>query len=420
MSLIGILVAKDLRRAWRNPIPYVIHLAMPVLITALIGLAFGRSASEGGLGRIRLAIVDEDDSPLTRFLRGALNQADRGKSFDPVFTTREAAMRDIAENRLSAVAVIPRDFTRHYLTGDSGVTLELVKNPAQSFHPAIVEEMLQMLVTALNAVARNFQSDFPEWQAAFNRPGGPDFTKAGSLMIRSGEKLQAAQSILFPPLVGLEKEQRPDAKKIQNPGWNVFAFILPGMAAVFLLFLADVAVRDLYREGRFGTLERFHSLRQGLRVFVSAKVVFALVILLIGAAILLEGGALMFRFQWKHPVPLVFVALAYAFFAAGFMALMAALAGKEKRADVLNNVVAMGLGLAGGCMFPAEQLPGFLREHITPLMPTQWFTAAVRGMESGMPGHGWVWTSLELAILGWALISMAAWLFHRRIARGIR
>ena len=45
--MIGVLLAKDLRRAWRNPLPWVIFLALPLCVTALIGLAFG-GKSDGG------------------------------------------------------------------------------------------------------------------------------------------------------------------------------------------------------------------------------------------------------------------------------------------------------------------------------------------------------------------------------------
>lgn len=54
-----VLVAKDLKRVARNPLPLLINLAIPLAITALIGLAFGRSDQPGGLGRIKIAVVDE-------------------------------------------------------------------------------------------------------------------------------------------------------------------------------------------------------------------------------------------------------------------------------------------------------------------------------------------------------------------------
>ena len=419
--MIRVLLAKDLRRARRNPTPWLVHLAMPLVITALIGLAFGGGSSGGGgLGRIKLALVDEDDSVLTGFLRGALNQREAGEHLELTLTDRAAAMRLLTENQISAAAIIPAGFTADYLAGRGQVVLELVKNPAQSYHPAIVEELLSALVTGLNALARPLQQEAPAWQAALDRPGGPDWTALAALIQGSGDRLESARGYLFPPLIGYGRESRAEPKKTMEPGLSVFAYILPGLTAVFLLFMADNAVRDLYREGRFGTLTRFRTIRQNLLEFILAKVLFAIVVLLIASTILLGGGSWLFGFSWRLPLPLAALCIAYAFFAAGLMAFIAGLAGKEQRADMLNTMVAMGLGLAGGCMFPAEQLPAFLREFITPYVPTQWFVVAARELQSGSAGQ--VWLSALGGFLGLGLVCLwaAAALFARRLERGIR
>ena len=61
MQLLRHLVAKDLRRAWRNPWPWLLNLAIPLVLTALLGLAFGGGdgSSAGSIGRIHVAVVDE-------------------------------------------------------------------------------------------------------------------------------------------------------------------------------------------------------------------------------------------------------------------------------------------------------------------------------------------------------------------------
>jgi ABC-type multidrug transport system permease subunit len=299
------------------------------------------------------------------------------------------------------------------------VKIELIKNPAQSFYPAIVEEFLATVVTALNAVARNFQAEFPEWRAGLERPGGPDFRTVSDLVARAGERIQAARPYLFPPLIGYAKEKLADDSR-GGPAWNLFAYLLPVMAAMFLLFLADNAVRDVYREMRFQTLERFRTLRHTLFTFVASKVIFAMAILLISAAILFGGGALIFQIRWAHPLNMALVALSYAGFGAGLMALVAAVAGRERTADILNAVLTMLLSLAGGCMFPTEQLPAFLRDHLTPLLPKNWFVVAIRDLQFGIADSIWTTACLKLGLLGLVLIALAAWRFQRRLEQGER
>jgi ABC-2 type transport system permease protein len=419
--MLRVLIAKDLRRAWRNPVPWIINLIVPLCVTALVGLTFGGKSDSGALGRIRFAIVDEDDSMLTQFLRGAANQGEGGKHLEPVFLDRAAALRQITENDLSAALIIPTNFTRHYLTGREPVTFELVKNPAQSIHPAVLEELLGALVTALNAVARNFQSEFPEWQAVIE--GRRDHREVAALVGRAGDKLEAAKHYLNPPLVSYGKETRAaeatgGAPKT-GPAFNLFGYLLVGMAGMFLLFLASNAMADLHHEVRQRTFERYHTLHQRLLPFVAAKLVFAVVLLFLGSAVMLGVGSLLFRIRWQHPFALAGLCLGYACFAAGLMAVLVALVPDERRAAVLNTIAGMALGLAGGCAFPPDQLPAFLREHVTPLLPSFWFVDAARRLDFGAEVP-WALVSVKLVALAAVLAGLAALLFRRRFKTGVR
>jgi hypothetical protein len=410
------LLAKDLRRAWRNPVPWVVSLAVPLLITALIGVAFSPRAGGGGLGRIRFALVDEDDSPFTRMIRGALGGDEAAKHLDVQIVTRVEALRRVTDGQLAAAVIIPSGFTRDYLRGKP-VTLELVKNPAQAIHPAVIEEGLGLLVTALNAVAHTLGQDLAQWGAVLDGSTRLDFQEVGQLLQRTGEHLAPAKSFLSPPLVSYQGQTRAKATAPAQ-GWSLFASVLVGMGAMFLLFIADNAMRDLYRELRFRTLERFQTLHEGLFVLVVGKVTFAVAEVLLGAAILFGGGALVFGFSWHRPLVLVVLVGGYALFAAGFMGLLAALAGKERRADILNNVIVLVVSLAGGCMFPPEQFPAFLRDHVTPFMPTGWFASAARSVQGGNVTAAWMPAALELAVFGVLTAVLATVLFRRRLQRG--
>jgi ABC-type multidrug transport system permease subunit len=420
--MLHVLLAKDLRRARRNPVPYLIHLCVPLVITALLGLVFAGGGSSA-LGKIKFAVVDEDQSAVTKFLRGGLNQGQAGEHLEPVFLDREAALREVTNNVLSAAFIIPKGFTADFLSGSRRVKLELIKNPAQQFHPAILEELLGALVTGLNALSRNFGDDLAAWRQIITATNAPALREVGELLTVTGKRFDALRHRLDPVPVTYEKETRAGAATggggKSNSAGSLFAFLLPGLAAMFLLFLADVAMRDLPREMRLHTFDRMRTLPTRLSVFLTAKVLFALLITALCAAILLGGGALVFRFHWERPGAVAILALAYGVFAGGLMALLTGLWPGEKKADVLNNLVAMGLGLAGGCAFPAQALPPLLRDHVTPLLPTNWFVEGVRVTQFGGSGN-WGVTALKLALLGGLLLALGAWLLRRKLEAGVR
>lgn len=421
-----VLLAKDLRRAWRNPMPWLIFLAVPLVIVALIGSAFGpRAAGESGLGRIRFALVDEDESPLTGFLRGATTQAEGGKYLEPVLLDRATAERQMRDNNLSAILVIPPRFTRDYLTTTNVVAIELVKNPAQAIHPAVLEELLGVVVTGLDALKQHFGTELSEWQTVFE--GGQDYRHLADLIVKAGERIETARQVLSPLPVRYAKEPRfvagagatgEDAATPARPAFNLFGYLLPGMAAMFLLFLGNNAITDLKRESRQGTLARTRTLHHHLVAFIAAKLIFAMVMLWLCGAILLGAGSVVFRIPWRDPLVVVWLTACYGVFAAGFMCLLGSLLVGEERADAFSNVIAMAVGLAGGGAFPAQQLPGFLREYVTPWLPNHWYARVLHELLRGDSEVAWSGVAAGSLALGLAAGLVAAWVLRRRLEQG--
>jgi len=419
------LLRKDLARVRRNPWLYAVHLSLPIVITALIGLAMGGFSKDQGLGRIKLAVVDEDDSFFSGLLRGALNQGEAKKYLEPRFVSREQALRDINKNEISAVVILPKNFTRDYLT-NSSVSIEIIKNPAQGFYPAITEEMLRVLVTTLNAAKRLFGPELSQWrdilessaQGALSGQPSRQMKAIAGRIESLGKRFEAFKDYLFPPLVTYVKAVKAKQNDAR-PGISIFAFLLPGMASMFLLFLADHAVRDFYREVRVRTLDRLRTIYSGLLPFVFSKIALGMVILLISSTILFGGSAWIFGFHWQRPLAISAVIVAYCLFACGMMAFIAAVLRSERRVDVLSPIIPMTMAFIGGAMFPARQLPPLFRNHISPLMPNYWFIEGVRSLQSMSTESDWVWAIVRLVVLGVVLILAAAWLFQRALrARG--
>jgi len=426
--MLRILLAKDLRRAWRNPLPWLLNLIVPLAMTALLGLVFGAGSDSGALGRIHFAVVNEDQAMLSSLLRGVTNQVKGGLSLDPVFLARDEALREVNAGKISAVLLIETNFTRDYLTARAPVRLQLIKNPAESIHPAVLEELSGAVVTALNGLSRNVLTEVPAWQAVLAGQG--DYLQVPSLLERAGDKLKAGIKIVYPPLVSYESgESKLGTNQIAAPAGatapgrssgSIFAYLLLGLSAMFLLFLGSNAMADLHREIRNRTFERYRSLRQPLWPFLVSKLVFGVVMLLFCSAVMLGGGGLIFHIHWSHYVALGSLVFAYAGFVAALFAVLVALMPDERRAAVLNNLASMALGLVGGCAFPPRQLPAFLREHLSPLLPSYWFSETLRNLECGSGDAPWLRVLLQLLVVTAGLVGLAAVLFQRRFNAGQR
>lgn len=448
------LIAKDLRRAWRNPLPWLLNLALPLFITAMIGFVFGGRDESTQVGRIHFAIVDNDHDTFSQILHNGMSGGQSTNYFDPVYLDRDTAMRQLNDSKLSAVLVIPAGFTSNYLDGQS-VTLELVKNPAEQIYPAALEETMGVLVTAMNALSRNLLGDAPTWRRVMH--GDASNFEISLLAESSRAKFLAARTCLFPPLVSLAHEtdgEQPPAEKnsshTANPSpaghdarssssssaptdshparsppksrtqskFNIFAYILVGMTAMFLILLANRGVADLHREVLHRTLERYHTFRERLFPFIVGKALFTAVMAGIGAAILLGGGAIIFHIHWPRPVPLTILTAAYVCFATGLTCIFVSLVSDERHADSLNSVVAMVLSLAGGCMFPTDWLPPVVRNYLAAILPTQWYASATR--ELWWSSGSWWIAAIKLMVVAVACLVLASYFLRRRFLKGLR
>ncbi|HLP07225.1 MAG TPA: ABC transporter permease [Opitutaceae bacterium] len=427
--MLSALLAKDFARARRNPLPWLIFLLAPLCVAGLIGFAFGGAAREQQIGRLRFALVDEDDTIVSRLLRGGVNQGNFGGGrrsdvpLEPLLLERAPALAQLNDNELSAVIIIPKGFSASFLEGKK-VALELIKNPAESIKPTIIEEGLGILTAGLDGIGRNFAPELAAWRDAL-QADKPDLEQIGPLLTESGHKIRALETFLNPPLVGYTKPGAAangpasgDGSK-RGTGFNLYGHLLLGMAAMFLLFLGSTGMGDLHREIELRTLARYQTLHVSLAPFLVAKVVFTGLMLVLCAAIILGSGMAVFGVTWHRPLALTGLTLAYAVFVAGLMAVVVAWIPDQRKADPVRSMLSMLLAFGGGCAFPPEMMPEFFQAHVMPLLPTQWFVATARAVEYGGDAS-WPVTAGKLMLVGGALLAAAAAIFRRRFAKGVR
>lgn len=419
--MVGAILAKDLRRLRSNWVGFLVLLAMPLGITALVGFVFGPRSGGNEVPRIKLAIVDEDQEILGNLIVSAVENENAREFFDAVSTDRAAAMELINANQLGAVVIVPADFSDRYFAGESTPPIEVIKNPAQTFMPAIAEELVRVLTTGLDAVALNLADELPEVSAALDDDDDSGFsgmTRLLSVATRLGDRFEASRRYLFPPIIGLkaiETPAEPDTSVSASPGFNVFAYVMPGLVAMFLLFSAESAAKDIIVERRGLTLMRYRTLAHGMLPFFVAKAIYALLVTLLAAAIMWIGGSWIFGIDWQRPIAVSLLTSSYAIFAVGFAFALIAVIFRERLIAILTTVVIMIIAFFGGSMLPADSLPPLIRDSISPWMPNHAFAQAINRLQYDLPGPDWVMVSLTHAGFGLVLLFASMKLFHVRL-----
>ena len=411
--MLWIMLKKDLLRVLKKPGQYVLMLIMPMAITGLVGIAF--KGGDGGLPPIEIGYVDEDQAFLGGLFSSAFSQSPITVNLKPM--TYVDAMAQLNKNKLNAVIRIPKNFTEQFLAGQSTAPLVLVKNPADRYLAAIVEEMLLLFHEALNALSYNLSGELGDFKKALSGEKAPDPILMAALTAKVFEKVQHAEAYLFPPLLGFHSVSEGEKEAVDV---NIFATLLPGLAGLFMLFLADLGIRDLFKEQELKTLERYMVTSGNTLVLVFSKVLLAMMIVVLGSMILLWAGGALFGVVWSSPLIMAGMVLCYALCCAGLMAGLSSLLGSEKKANVLNAGILMAVGFLGGSMLPVENLPPFVVQYLSPNMPNYWLSRSILNLQYGMDGPGWPLAMIKMTLTGVTFLILATVMLNRRLNAGVR
>ncbi|MBD3162836.1 MAG: ABC transporter permease subunit [Candidatus Eisenbacteria bacterium] len=411
-ALLAVL-RKDLLRKLRAPLAAVVMILFPVVFSLLIGLVFGG----GDLTPIRIALVDDDGGIVGRLIRSSFSQEMIPLRFDVQQVDSLSAIRKIESNEVSAVIRIPPEFTDSLLAGET-VALEVIKNPAESIKPQIVEHFASVLARLGSSGMHLLGDPIAEIRATATGDAPPSDAFISDLSVGINRRMEGIGRYAFPPAIELEKPEVEDEAQGESMGaFDVAAFVLPGMAVFALLMLALVSMTDVQREDAHRTLARQMIAPVPAGAVVLGKVgatavVSLLSILILGiiAAIWIPG-----RISW---LGFLLHSIALALCATGFAALIQSLSRSEKTGSAIGSILVMVMAMVGGSWVPVNMLPEFVRK-IAPFTLTYWGGEGYRDLLMESAGVADLVPHVAILLVLGVLFSGTAILrFQRRYAGG--
>ena len=453
MAFVARMVAKDMKRRLRAPVGLVVMLIFPLAFAGMLGLAFGDRAggSDSGLPRIRILVVDLDNGFLSQFFMGATNSDEFNEQFEIVaVATAEEGRQRMDDGEASALLIFPEGFTESLLD-EQPVTLELVKNPAQSILPQVVEEMAGMLAAVLDKGVRVMgeplrliDSTFAEVDEADEFPTDKVLS---TLTLAVSGRLRPLLHYVLPPVVVFETVSEADVpleailqaragetveevnKRVgtlaaapdteAGDGFNLFGFFLPMISLMAILFLGENGMRDLLLEQRAGTLMRLFSSPAGVGRVLLAKVATTLLICAGSLLILAVVGLALGWISTSVSLPGALVQLsAIALASTGLATLIYGFVRTDRAASSTHSAAVMAMSFMGGSFMPIQQMPETLRQ-VAPYTINYW---GIRGLlDLTLRDGGARDVLLEagvLAAIGLVGIAIGSHLLSRRFAAG--
>ena len=357
---------KILAIAWKDTLlrfsgmaEWLFFLILPIVFTVILAGGTGTPADS----RVRLVVVDQADSPLSTELITTLGKSEAVR---PEVLPLNRAEDEFSKRRASAMLVISSGFDLQHLRQGS-VGLELRQQPnnmnalvASQAVMAVISRISSAVDIANSSVAeaegiRPFESDIAR-QAYFDTA----LQEAQTQMDQAPDRVAVSQGATKDQI---EYDPRANSSAGQLITWVFIPLI--GISAMFAY------------ERQKGTLRRLLTTPTQKATYLIGTIIGQVAMALVQMLLLVGFGILVMRLNWGHsPAALAVMLIASTLAAAALGTTLGTFVKTEGQASGLSLMLGMVMALLGGCWYPIELFPQFVRTAVK-VLPTAW---AMQGM----------------------------------------
>jgi ABC-2 type transport system permease protein len=387
------MVRKDLQLFFSDRRSVIVSFVVPIAIGSFFGAIFGSGGQNREPARIGVAIVDQDDS---RISKAIVAGAETDKNLKVAKPTEDEA-RDLVRKGKTAVAVIiPKGFGdasgQAFFGNAEKPMLTLLHDPSKNTELAMVRGVMTQHV--MEAVSKEM----------FGGDQGKQLIEKTLPQIESSKTMPADQKRLLVEMLGsVQKYYRdqpaagaqgaPERRGITMPytvheeamtagsniAYNGYAHSFAGMAIQFLLFaMANLGIEMLLERQR-GLWGRLRSAPVSKLTLLSAKAVSGTLISLLILLVSFGFAMVVFSVRIQGSIAgFLGISIACAVMAATFGLLVAALGNSPATARGVTTLAVLMMVMLGGAWVPAFIFPAWLQQ-LTLIVPVRW---AVDGLDA--------------------------------------
>lgn len=416
MNQILVALGKDWLRAIRKPWPWVIFLVLPIALTFIMGAAFGGNGKSATLPVIHVLVVDEDLGILAKVIDSISRSTASPIPLKIEWIPSQDARGKFSTNRYAAWITLPEGWSQAYLSGTQPPLVRVIKNPAQTILPNVVEELFRDGLQRLAVMRSPLEDQLPAIARMAGSGQSLDLVSLAPLLMTTSSKLDQYNMLFRQPPLTLE-QVRPTTKNNTPLASSHFAILLPMMAAFFLYFNGEMAMRDIYREYESQTMQRFRAQFGTVTPVILSKWAFSFSLVLMSGLVLIFGGGWIFGISWPHPATAFLLCAAYAFFMSGFSALLVAVFNQEKRLQLWSQLIIFSIAFSGGSILDVSILPGWIQTYISPYLPNFWFISAMHSSQLDRGDYPVTMALTNLIICGGISLGVALIRLNKLVSR---
>jgi ABC-2 type transport system permease protein len=340
------IAAKDLRLRIRDRSSFIIGIAAPLGLALILHLVMGGVTDEDFSAHYGVANVD--GGAAGEGLGEGLAHVDDRIEVTTGLTEAEAR-KQVDDGDLDAAFIVPRGYEA-------------------SFDPRSAAEPKPLVVVV------DPEDDIT---AEIARSIGRSFSATSQAV-----RLSVAASLASDPSADIQRlaaeaqQQRSPVQLVQLPAddhqLDTTTYLAAGLGVLFSFFLVQFGVRGVLEERQLGTMRRLLAAPIPRLAITSAKALTSVVLGVVALLVLAVSSTLIMGADWGNPVGVVALVVAVVLAAVSIMGVVTGVAKTPEAAASAQSVVAVGLGILGGSMFPVSRGEGLLSK-LSVLTPHHWF-----------------------------------------------
>ena len=362
----------------RDRASLALSFVLPIAFFTIFAMIFG--SQHNVVPRIRVIVVDEDQSPASRELLKGLEREgsliitirppSKAKGVElPEYTaaTAEAAVK---AGDVSVALVIPQGWGDNPISfgpGENGPAIQLLNDASDTIAPQMVGGLLQKAVmTSMPLVMAEKGSEYtgkyiggftPEQRKKIDAnmaklkqledTPAANGTAAGSNATSSGPAGASGMIALQTRSVVGESKNKP-----------MISFYAAAIGVMFLLFTASGSAGSLLDEAESGTLDRVLSSRVTMTTLLAGKLTFNTLLAFVQLVVMFLYGWAVFHLDFFSHIPgFVVMGLSTAFAVAAFGILLASMCHTRGQLGAVSTLLILIMSSLGGSMFPRFLMP---------------------------------------------------------------
>lgn len=418
---------KDLTHSFRSAFAIGMMVVAPLMLTGLIYFAFGgMSSGDVSMTAIKVGVVNADELPDNSVLVAPIGDNIRSMFFDESVKSwieasdyaDEASVRAAVDKQEIGVAlIIPQDFTSSYLSGEKNVQVLIVNDPTLSIGPAVVKDMVTMMVDgvagggiAIETIMERLQANgvqpvaaqIPAWIERYTN-WYADFQRN---LFHNPDK---AALVMAAPSAG--------ETETADPFKQMMGLTMAGQMIFFAFFTGANSMLSILREDEEGTLARLFSTPTDRTNILAGKFLAVFITVIIQGLVMIVAGRFAFGINWGEPLAVSLALLGQVVAAAGLGVLLISFVKSTKQGGpVLGGGLTM-LGMLGG-LFTAN-LPGggpAAFDAIGNFIPQGWVLKSWRMVLGGQSVNDLLIPFAVIVVMGIVMFAIGAIKFNKRFA----